>query len=73
MKKGDKVICIKPHVKFKVNDTYKIVAVLSHIYVINGKGFNIKTEKGYYNFDEYFISIKEQRKLKLDKINKINV
>ena len=86
MKAGDRVVCKKdlgdstylPELLFfKKGDIYKISECHKHgIYSIRAIlfGFYFTTYlqvNGYYCFDDYFIALKESRKLKLEKINEL--
>lgn len=68
MKVGDKVICINPYKSFEVNKIYTIDDILPYHYMINYYSFNIISKINSNNFEEYFITLKELRKQKLDKI-----
>ena len=80
MKVGDNIICKKTRGYFNLkNNTYKILNIKNDVNLIA-----VSVEKNNYHFccyyssifnekcfvfDEYFISLKEYRKLKLKKIN----
>lgn len=82
MKKGDIIICIKerPDADFKIYRSY--VFDFAHeqyyaVYINNSSvAFALKSDDEKFNnehyiFEDHFISLKEQRKLKLDKIEKL--
>jgi hypothetical protein len=82
MKKGDILICIKERYDsdFKINHTYKIDIVnMEYCAVIDRPnhsiGFAYKQidddvhNNTHFIFEDYFISLKDHRKLKLKKIN----
>lgn len=77
LKAGDKILCINDNVNayFKKGNIYTIIDVDSRYYYIDTKdnshwGFSIEFESFYPgdHFDKYFISIKELRKQKLNKL-----
>lgn len=85
MKIGDKVKCIKSLndenarnvVYFTENSLYTIINIIDNfLYINTNYGFttifylnNPKINK--HHFNNYFISIKEERKLKLNKLNSL--
>lgn len=82
MKKGDKILCTKNYnienntVLYKKNNIYTITDIIEDSNGINNRyiidnylSFYIKHQISDWCFDDYFISLKEERKLKLDKIN----
>ena len=82
MKKGDKVLCVvNCKLGFTKGQTYiinsqeinYIFEIISIIQPHHNRGlawFRVNQPgEGYWNFDDYFITIKKQRKLKLEKLN----
>ena len=71
LKPGNKIICVKDlGISFQKGKIYTIESIKSQYYTFNGWAFSIKFDKQYPSdwFDNYFISLKEQRQLKLNKI-----
>ena len=83
MKTGDTIYCIKsykdPYKEFLSDHTYKIIMVVpSYICVachdypigyLQHFWFSIDDRKEFQKFNKYFITIKEQRKIKINKLN----
>lgn len=73
IKKDDMVMCYKSlsrhGIEYVKSKSYTVTAVLNEDYVIEYYMFSIDTKNRHYNFDDYFITQKEIRKQKLNKIN----
>ena len=80
MKVGDKVYCIKEFGEiFFIGMEYKIFKIAADIIYVTFDGvgvcyfyISVYLPSYFYrslNFSEYFVTVKEGRKLKLDKIN----
>ena len=85
MKVGDTVYCIQNYrfLRFKYGNCYKITKLVFRnsktqdelIYIkVDDYIFNVKfSETSNRNFDDYFISLKEYRKLKLQNLKDITL
>jgi len=75
LKVGDKVICIKhcgnDRTEFIKNKICTVTGVFKFEYEIDYYNFSIISKTNHYNFDDYFIALKEIRKQKLDKLNSL--
>lgn len=84
LKSGDKVICIKNRTNLKntfLNHIEGKIYIIKDYFTLHedGTGFENyhvtgevhSTHFGSNIFDKYFISLKDHRKLKLDKINEL--
>lgn len=71
MKVGDKLICIRTvRLCFMKDEIYTVTKVYEDSYVVFGYEFYIKSRvNAHYDFDKYFISLKEMRQDKLKKLN----
>lgn len=80
IKKGDYVVCIRTYdgtiykQMFKKNNLYKIREIYNdgYILVLNDKlysGFELLDDKSNRYFFNYFTTLQQYRKLKLEKIN----
>ena len=83
MKIGDKILCIencnRHRISFIKGKTYIINSIQNgEIYISDREYstleafFKIISHPNYWNFDDFFINIKEQRKFKLEKLNENN-
>jgi hypothetical protein len=82
MKKGDKLICIKTYpTLYLKGEAYYIENIEESIIFIESSevsqypgiyGFHNVDKSNNLSFNNYFVNIQEERKLKLVKINKIN-
>jgi len=76
LKVGDKVICknnkgvFKYHgdIRFKIGETYVIKRINVDYVEINQSGFKIISQNDCFNFDDFFMTLKEYRKQKLKRI-----
>lgn len=75
IKIGDKVVCIKSvaflRINFVKNKLYNVTGKHYHDYEIEFYLFSIKNIIYHNWFDDYFITLKELRKQKLDKLNSL--
>ena len=74
IKKGDYVVCIRNYQDFTKNKQYKIREIYDdgYIVLIIGNlysGFELLEDKSSRYFFNYFTTLQNYRKLKLDKIN----
>lgn len=76
MKIGDKVYCIyslELIPNFKIGEEYKIDGIFpNHCYGVNGVIFKTQKTKikiKNYNFEDYFLTNNQHRKLKIKKLN----
>jgi hypothetical protein len=75
-KVGDRVVCkyvdndVYINRNLKLNEIYTITRVSSLVIFIDKLAFKKESKNGHYNFDDYFMYLKDYRKQKLNKIDK---